>query len=111
MCLHLCLASAPSFLFFVMIPTNPTKVCFHLNGIQLSSASSLRPSRNNTQVSPLRRFIMRVEKEISQLSRATFRYIAATDSGELLNRFSQDMELIDMDLLATLVNYTSSTPP
>ncbi|KAK5989200.1 ABC multidrug transporter B [Cladobotryum mycophilum] len=40
--------------------------------------------------------------------RAPFRYFAATDIGELINRFSRDMELIDMELPRNLVNYTST---
>ncbi|KAK7450770.1 ABC transporter [Colletotrichum acutatum] len=39
---------------------------------------------------------------------ATFRFLSKTDSGELLNRFSEDMQLVDMDLPATMVNYTST---
>jgi ABC-type multidrug transport system fused ATPase/permease subunit len=53
---------------------------------------------------------MHMEKEVLQFARATFRYFTATDSGELLNRFSQDMELIDMELPIDMVNYTSGTP-
>ncbi|KAH6659515.1 ABC transporter [Truncatella angustata] len=48
----------------------------------------------------------------SQLLEATLsaplRFFTNTDSGELLNRFSQDMELIDMELPAVMVNYTST---
>ncbi|KAI1762970.1 ABC transporter [Hypoxylon sp. FL1150] len=40
--------------------------------------------------------------------KAPFRFFASTDSGELLNRFSQDMELVDMDLPLVMVNYTST---
>ncbi|KAL2876598.1 hypothetical protein SGCOL_008176 [Colletotrichum sp. CLE4] len=39
---------------------------------------------------------------------ASFRFLSMTDSGELLNRFSEDMQLVDMDLPATMVNYTST---
>ncbi|KAI1453921.1 ABC transporter [Annulohypoxylon moriforme] len=39
---------------------------------------------------------------------APFRILASTDSGELLNRFSQDMELVDMELPLVMVNYTST---
>ncbi|KAF4774111.1 ABC transporter [Colletotrichum scovillei] len=39
---------------------------------------------------------------------ASFRFLSKTDSGELLNRFSEDMQLVDMDLPATMVNYTST---
>ncbi|KAI0886932.1 ABC transporter [Annulohypoxylon maeteangense] len=40
--------------------------------------------------------------------KAPFRFFASTDSGELLNRFSQDMELVDMELPLVMVNYTST---
>ncbi|KIW14386.1 hypothetical protein PV08_07168 [Exophiala spinifera] len=40
--------------------------------------------------------------------RSSFRVLAATDHGQLLNRFSHDMELIDMELPIVLVNYTST---
>ncbi|KAI1774955.1 ABC transporter [Hypoxylon cercidicola] len=40
--------------------------------------------------------------------KAPFRFFATTDGGELLNRFSQDMELVDMDLPLVMVNYTST---
>ncbi|KAJ5939096.1 ABC transporter [Penicillium verhagenii] len=40
--------------------------------------------------------------------RAPFRFFTVTDNGELLNRFSEDMELIDMDLPTTALNYTST---
>ncbi|KAK0615177.1 ABC transporter [Bombardia bombarda] len=40
--------------------------------------------------------------------KAPFRFFATIDSGDLLNRFSQDMELIDMDLPSRMVNYTST---
>ncbi|KAB8258546.1 ABC transporter [Aspergillus pseudonomiae] len=40
--------------------------------------------------------------------KAPFRFFASTDNGELLNRFSEDMELIDMDLPSTALNYTST---
>ncbi|KAI0160936.1 ABC transporter [Hypoxylon sp. FL1284] len=40
--------------------------------------------------------------------KAPFRFFASTDSGELLNRFSQDMDLIDMNLPLAMVNYTST---
>ncbi|KAK0373893.1 ABC transporter [Colletotrichum limetticola] len=36
------------------------------------------------------------------------RFLSKTDSGELLNRFSEDMQLVDMDLPAIMVNYTST---
>ncbi|KAK1597503.1 ABC transporter [Colletotrichum navitas] len=39
---------------------------------------------------------------------APFRFLARTDSGELLNRFSEDMQLLDMDLPVNMVNYTST---
>ncbi|KAK3690284.1 ABC transporter [Podospora appendiculata] len=39
---------------------------------------------------------------------APFRLFTSTDNGELLNRFSEDMELIDMDLPSTALNYTST---
>ncbi|KAK6390405.1 hypothetical protein LTR65_005528 [Meristemomyces frigidus] len=39
---------------------------------------------------------------------APFRFFTTTDAGELLNRFSEDMQLIDMALPAVLVNYTST---
>ncbi|MCJ1308796.1 hypothetical protein MMC25_002451 [Agyrium rufum] len=39
---------------------------------------------------------------------APFRLFMKTDSGELLNRFSQDMELVDMQLPLDLVNYSST---
>ncbi|XXG98141.1 hypothetical protein Hte_004462 [Hypoxylon texense] len=39
---------------------------------------------------------------------APFRFFASTDSGELLNRFSQDMHLVDMDLPLVMFNYTST---
>ncbi|KAK1996035.1 ABC transporter [Colletotrichum falcatum] len=39
---------------------------------------------------------------------APFRFLAETDSGELLNRFSEDMQLLDMDLPFAMVNYTST---
>ncbi|KAK3319769.1 ABC transporter [Cercophora scortea] len=40
--------------------------------------------------------------------RAPFRLFTSTDNGELLNRFGEDMELIDMDLPGTALNYTST---
>ncbi|KAI1310106.1 ABC transporter [Xylaria venustula] len=40
--------------------------------------------------------------------KSSFRFLVDTDHGEILNRFSQDLELIDMDLLSTMVNYTST---
>ncbi|OGM47940.1 hypothetical protein ABOM_002790 [Aspergillus bombycis] len=43
--------------------------------------------------------------------KAPFRFFTSTDNGELLNRFSEDMELIDMDLPSTALNYTSSILP
>ncbi|KAI0157335.1 ABC transporter [Xylariaceae sp. FL1272] len=39
---------------------------------------------------------------------APLRFFTDTDGGDLLNRFSQDLELIDMELPAAMVNYTSS---
>ncbi|EXF85940.1 5'-nucleotidase [Colletotrichum fioriniae PJ7] len=39
---------------------------------------------------------------------ASLRFLSKTDGGELLNRFSEDMQLVDMDLPATMVNYTST---
>ncbi|KAK1445544.1 ABC transporter [Colletotrichum melonis] len=39
---------------------------------------------------------------------ASFRFLSKTNSGELLNRFSEDMQLVDMDLPAIMVNYTST---
>ncbi|KAL0931143.1 ABC transporter [Colletotrichum truncatum] len=39
---------------------------------------------------------------------ASFRFLTRTDNGEILNRFSEDMQLIDMDLPSNLVNYTST---
>ncbi|KZL84689.1 abc transporter [Colletotrichum incanum] len=39
---------------------------------------------------------------------ASFRFLTKTDNGELLNRFSEDMQLLDMDLPAAMVNYTST---
>ncbi|KAK1456724.1 ABC transporter [Colletotrichum cuscutae] len=38
----------------------------------------------------------------------SFRFLSKTDSGELLNRFIEDMQLVDMDLPAIMVNYTST---
>ncbi|KAH8195528.1 hypothetical protein TruAng_010313 [Truncatella angustata] len=40
--------------------------------------------------------------------RAPLRFFTATDTGTLTNRFSQDMELIDMALPILMVNYTTS---
>lgn len=40
--------------------------------------------------------------------RAPFHFFGSTDSGELLNRFGEDMQLIDMDLPFAAVNYTST---
>ncbi|OAA36246.1 ABC transporter, transmembrane domain, type 1 [Metarhizium rileyi] len=40
--------------------------------------------------------------------RAPLRFFSTTDSGEILNRFSQDMELIDMELPSTMINYSST---
>ncbi|TDZ71708.1 ABC transporter atnG [Colletotrichum trifolii] len=39
---------------------------------------------------------------------ASFRFLTTTDNGEILNRFSEDMQLLDMDLPSNLVNYTST---
>ncbi|OHE98210.1 ABC transporter [Colletotrichum orchidophilum] len=39
---------------------------------------------------------------------ASFRFLTTTDNGEILNRFSEDMQLLDMDLPANMVNYTST---
>ncbi|KAK7997810.1 hypothetical protein PG989_005850 [Apiospora arundinis] len=39
---------------------------------------------------------------------ASFRFLAKTANGDILNRFSEDMQLIDMDLPTTMVNYTST---
>ncbi|KAI0126762.1 ABC transporter [Xylariales sp. AK1849] len=40
--------------------------------------------------------------------RAPFRFFTQTDTGTLTNRFSQDMELIDMQLPVIMVNYIST---
>ncbi|KAI1387325.1 uncharacterized protein F4822DRAFT_430081 [Hypoxylon trugodes] len=40
--------------------------------------------------------------------KAPFSFFASTNSGELLNRFSQDMELVDMELPLAMINYTST---
>ncbi|KAJ5580032.1 uncharacterized protein N7459_006017 [Penicillium hispanicum] len=40
--------------------------------------------------------------------KAPFHFFTKTDSGEILNRFSEDMELIDMELPTTMVNYSST---
>ncbi|KAK6074134.1 ABC transporter [Seiridium cupressi] len=40
--------------------------------------------------------------------RAPLRFFATTDTGTLTNRFSQDMELIDMNLPIIMVNYVTS---
>ncbi|KAI1268251.1 ABC transporter [Xylariaceae sp. FL1019] len=45
---------------------------------------------------------------VETIMSAPLRFFADTDSGELLNRFSQDLELIDMELPAAMVNYTST---
>lgn len=45
---------------------------------------------------------------LGAVTRAKFNYLARTSKGELLNRFSQDLELIDMELPMTMVNYTST---
>ncbi|KAF6834852.1 ABC transporter [Colletotrichum musicola] len=39
---------------------------------------------------------------------STFHFLTKTDSGEILNRFSEDMQLLDMDLPSDMVNYTST---
>ncbi|KAJ0344702.1 hypothetical protein KNSL1_009101 [Colletotrichum chrysophilum] len=39
---------------------------------------------------------------------ATFAFFSKIDNGELLNRFSEDMQLLDMDLPSNLLNYTST---
>ncbi|EQB45580.1 ABC transporter [Colletotrichum gloeosporioides Cg-14] len=39
---------------------------------------------------------------------ATFAFFSKTDNGEILNRFSEDMQLLDMDLPSNLLNYTST---
>ncbi|KAF4921761.1 ABC transporter atnG [Colletotrichum viniferum] len=39
---------------------------------------------------------------------ATFAFFSKTDNGEILNRFSEDMLLLDMDLPSNLLNYTST---
>ncbi|UNI17048.1 hypothetical protein JDV02_003426 [Purpureocillium takamizusanense] len=39
---------------------------------------------------------------------ASFRFLSTVDSGTLLNRFSKDMELIDMELPSAMVNCVSS---
>ncbi|KAL3299574.1 ABC transporter [Colletotrichum asianum] len=39
---------------------------------------------------------------------ATFTFFSKIDNGELLNRFSEDMQLLDMDLPSNLLNYTST---
>ncbi|KAH9237240.1 hypothetical protein K456DRAFT_1759479 [Colletotrichum gloeosporioides 23] len=39
---------------------------------------------------------------------ASYRFLTTTDNGEILNRFSEDMQLLDMDLPSNLVNYTST---
>ncbi|KAL2126745.1 hypothetical protein VTI74DRAFT_324 [Chaetomium olivicolor] len=44
---------------------------------------------------------------LNTTSKAPFRFFTSRDNGELLNRFSEDMELIDMDLPSTALNYTS----
>lgn len=40
--------------------------------------------------------------------KAPFRFFSITDTGSLLNRFSQDMELIDMELPMYVVNYAAA---
>ncbi|KAI8231960.1 ABC transporter [Colletotrichum sp. SAR 10_86] len=40
---------------------------------------------------------------------ATFAFFSQTDNGEILNRFSEDMQLLDMDLPSNLLNYTSTS--
>ncbi|KAK2883394.1 hypothetical protein FQN49_000034 [Arthroderma sp. PD_2] len=40
--------------------------------------------------------------------RAPLRFFATTDTGALTNRFSQDMELIDMNLPLVMINYIST---
>ncbi|KIX01229.1 uncharacterized protein Z518_08954 [Rhinocladiella mackenziei CBS 650.93] len=40
--------------------------------------------------------------------KSSFQFLTTMDHGELLNRFSQDMELIDMELPIVMVNYTST---
>ncbi|TEA11376.1 ABC transporter ecdL [Colletotrichum sidae] len=39
---------------------------------------------------------------------ATFRFLSKVDSGELLNRFSEDMQLLDMDLPTAMVNASAT---
>ncbi|TDZ53945.1 ABC transporter gloK [Colletotrichum trifolii] len=39
---------------------------------------------------------------------ATFRILSKVDSGELLNRFSEDMQLLDMDLPTAMVNASAT---
>ncbi|WYZ45022.1 hypothetical protein EsH8_VIII_000338 [Colletotrichum jinshuiense] len=39
---------------------------------------------------------------------ASFRFLTKIDNGEILNRFSEDMQLIDMDLPSSMVNYTTT---
>ncbi|KDN69811.1 putative ABC transporter [Colletotrichum sublineola] len=39
---------------------------------------------------------------------ASFRFLTTTDNGEILNRFSENMQLLDMDLPSNMVNYTST---
>ncbi|KAK2779173.1 ABC transporter [Colletotrichum kahawae] len=39
---------------------------------------------------------------------ATFAFFSKIDNGEILNRFSEDMQLLDMDLPSNLLNYTST---
>ncbi|KAH7165351.1 ABC transporter [Dactylonectria macrodidyma] len=41
--------------------------------------------------------------------KAPYRFFSMTDTGSLINRFSQDMELIDMELPMYVVNYASSS--
>jgi ABC-type multidrug transport system fused ATPase/permease subunit len=45
---------------------------------------------------------------LDSVIKAPFSFFLTTDTGELTNRFSQDMELVDMELPIVLVNYTST---
>lgn len=46
---------------------------------------------------------------LTYCSRAPVWFFTATDSGEILNRFSQDIELVDMGLPAMLASSITST--
>ncbi|GJN66171.1 hypothetical protein PLICBS_000187 [Purpureocillium lilacinum] len=52
---------------------------------------------------------MKLHADILQTTlRASFRFLSTADSGSLLNRFSKDMELVDMELPSAMVNCVSS---